>query len=378
MILWPNSAPHNCSPNPFASTRPTTPKHPAMPAEQPITIAVTGLNAIDSPGPGVAVIRALRDGFPNQIRIIGLSYETLEPGIYMTDIVDKVYQIPYPSAGKDALFARIQYIHEREKLNVLIPNFDAELYNFIKLGPSLQAIGIHTFLPSQEQFDARDKVHLAAFGRQHGLAVPGDRVIYQEHELYACAELFGYPLVVKGKFYDAVVAHTMEQAQKGFHKLSAKWGFPIIVQQFIAGTEINIAVLGDGKGQAISIIPMRKLYITDKGKAWAGITLEDPSLLELARQFVAATQWRGGCELEIMRAADGTPYIMEVNPRFPAWIYLTAGAGQNQPAALARMALGETIAPYTDYEVGKIFIRYAWDLITDVQAFQTISGLGER
>ena len=44
---------------------------------QPIVIAVTGLNAIDSPGPGVAVIRAIRDGLNRPVRIIGLAYENL-------------------------------------------------------------------------------------------------------------------------------------------------------------------------------------------------------------------------------------------------------------------------------------------------------------
>ena len=152
---------------------------------------------------------------------------------------------------------------------------------------------------------------------------------------------------------------------------------PIIIQDFIKGTEINIAALGDGEGNAISIIPMRKLYITDKGKAWAGITLEDDKLIELARKFVEKTTWRGGCELEVMLTDDGKPYIMEVNPRFPAWIYLTAAAGQNQPASLVKMAMGEKVEPFTEYEVGKIFIRYAWDLITDIKEFQTISGNGE-
>ncbi|WP_204316448.1 hypothetical protein, partial [Stenotrophomonas maltophilia] len=90
------------------------------------------------------------------------------------------------------------------------------------------------------------------------------------------------------------------------------------------GTEVNIAVLGDGKGNTISSVPMKKLYITDKGKAWAGITLEDNTLQELAKKFVKATNWKGGCELEIMRTQEGVPYIMEINPRFPAWIYLTA------------------------------------------------------
>ena len=346
-------------------------------SQQPIVVAVTGLNAIDSPGPGVAVIRALRLAFKENIRIIGLAYETLEPGIYMHELVDKTYQIPYPSAGFDALTNRLAFIHQKEKLSVVIPNFDAELYNFIKLGPTLRSMGIETFLPTMEQFEARDKINLYQYGQKHDLWVPKDKIIYHANELYACAEELGYPLVVKGKFYDAVIAHTLEQAQKAFYKLSAKWGFPIIVQQFITGTEINVAVLGDGKGQAISIIPMRKLYITDKGKAWAGITLEDESLIQLAKTFVENTHWKGGCELEIMRTAEGKPYIMEVNPRFPAWIYLTAAAGQNQPASLVKMALGENVEPFTTYEVGKMFIRYAWDLITDVNEFQQISGLGE-
>jgi carbamoyl-phosphate synthase large subunit len=121
---------------------------------------------------------------------------------------------------------------------------------------------------------------------------------------------------------------------------------------------------------------MRKMYITDKGKAWAGITLEDDALIDLAKKFVAATKWRGGFEVEIMKTANDELYIMEINPRFPAWIYLSAGAGQNQPAALVKMALGEKVEPFTTYDVGKLFIRYSWDLIVDVSRFQQFSAFG--
>lgn len=344
---------------------------------KPIVIAVTGLNAIDSPGPGVAVIRAIRDGvFNRPVRIIGLAYENLEPGIYMDDICDKTYQISYPAAGAEVLYNAIKYIHDKENIDVIIPNFDAELYNFITIAPRLKAIGIHSFLPSFEMFDARDKLNLFAFGQKHNLLVPKDTVIYSTNDLPAIGESFGYPLVVKGKYYDAVVAYTLEQAQKAFYKISAKWGFPIIVQQFISGTEVNIAALGDGEGNATSIIPMRKMYITEKGKAWAGITLEDDALIDLAKKFVEATKWRGGFEIEIMKTANDELYIMEINPRFPAWIYLSAGAGQNQPAALVKMAMGEKVEPFTTYDVGKLFIRYSWDLILDVAKFQQFTAFG--
>lgn len=346
-------------------------------AKKKLCIAVTGLNAIDSPGPGIAVIRGIRECRDWDVRIIGLSYESLEPGIYMHDVVDKTYQIPYPSAGSEALFNRLIQINEQEHIQVVIPNFDAELQNFIKISSDLKKAGIGTFLPSLAQLEARDKVNLYNFGKQHKLHVPEDKIIYKAEDLKNVLDKFGSPIVVKGKYYEAVVAYTLEQAQKAFHKLQAKWGLPIIVQQFINGTEINIAALGDGKGNTISAIPMRKLYITDKGKAWAGITLEDKSLIDLAKHFISATKWSGGFELEIMRTADNKPYIMEINPRFPAWIYLTTGAGQNQPEALVKMALGDEVTPYTDYEVGKIFIRYSWDLITNIEEFQKISAFGE-
>jgi carbamoyl-phosphate synthase large subunit len=346
-------------------------------AKKIIVIAVTALNAVDSPGPGVAVIRAIRECEDFEVRIIGLAYESLEPGIYMHDIVDKTYQIPYPSAGTDALFARIIHINNIEHIDVLIPNFDAELFNFIRISEELGKLGIQTFLPTQEEFEARDKINLFRFGQKHDLLTPSDRIIFQISEISKAAEEFGFPLVVKGKFYDAVICYTNEQAEKAFHKLHAKWGLPVIIQEFISGTEVNIAALGDGKGNTVSVIPMRKLYITDKGKAWAGITIDDQLLIDQANKFIRATKWRGGCELEIMLTSDRRPYIMEVNPRFPAWIYLTAAAGQNQPASLVKLALGQKVAAFKKFKVGKVFIRYSWDLIIDISEFHKLSGSGE-
>lgn len=342
-----------------------------------IVVAVTGLNAVDSPGPGVAVIRALRESSDFNLRVIGLAYEALEPGIYMPGIADKTYQIPYPSAGTDSLLSRLTYISNIEKIDVLIPNFDAELFNFIRISNDLEKAGIKTFLPSPESFEARDKINLNRFGKKHDLPVPEDEIVTNVTELRKAAEKSGFPLVVKGKFYDAFICNSIDQAEKAFFKLQAKWGVPVIIQEFLSGTEMNVAVLGDGKGNAISIVPMRKLYITDKGKAWAGVTIYDENLINLAKRFLKATSWRGGCEIEIMMADGNKPYIMEVNPRFPAWIYLTAAAGQNQPEALLKLAMGKEVQPFDSYETGKMFIRYSWDMITDIAQFHKISGSGE-
>ena len=342
-----------------------------------LNIAVTGLNAIDSPGPGLSVIRALREAESFDVNIIGLSYESLEPGIFMHDLVDRTYSIPYPTAGIDTLLARMKYIHDKESLNVIIPNFDSELYPFIKLETKLKAMGIHMFLPTLHQFEERQKVNLNEFGKKYNINVPRSKVIYDLNTVYSLQSEFSFPMIVKGKFYDASIANSIEQVKSYFNKISAKWGLPIIIQEFIHGTEFNVTGLGDGKGNTIAAVPMRKQYITEKGKAWGGISISDEKLLEITRKFLRTTKWRGGFELELMKNKDSEFYLLEINPRLPAWIYLAVGVGQNIPEALVKLAMGEKVKPFTTYTVGKMFVRYSWDMIVDREEFEQISIYGE-
>lgn len=343
-----------------------------------ITVAVTGLNNIDSPGPGIPVIRALKESEAFEVRTIGLSYETLEPGIYMRELVDKVYQLPLPTAGSAMLKERLEYIVSKEKIDVLIPNFDAELHNFIKIQDQLKSeLDIATFLPSQALFDERQKSELNKFGEKYNVKVPESHMINQVSEIKKLEEDLDYPMVIKGRYYDAYIASSFEQASSFFYKIVAKWGYPVIVQEFVTGTEVNVTAIGDGKGNCIGAVPMRKLYITDKGKAWSGISLEDDELMNISQRLIENSKWKGGCELEFIKTKKNEYYLLEMNPRFPAWVYLANGCGQNHPEALVKMALGETVEPFTEYQSGKMFIRYSYDQIVDISEFQKISTMGE-
>jgi len=344
---------------------------------QKVTVAVTGLNNIDSPGPGIPVIRGIKESKDLNVRIIGLAYEHLEPGIYMRDLVDKTYMIPYPTEGKDALFSRLLEIHNKEKLDVIIPNFDAELFSFIKLEKKLKEVGISTYLPTLKQFDERNKSNLSAYGNKYGVNVPRGTEVFSIADLDNTLKSMNYPVMIKGKYYDAYPAYSLEQAVNYFTKTSAKWGFPVIVQEFIKGTEVNVIALGDGKGNLIAAVPMRKQYITDKGKAWGGITIDDKTMLDLAKKIISQTKWKGGMELELIRTADNKLYLLEINPRIPAWVYLAVGAGQNIPEALLKLTLGMEVKPFKSYDVGKMFVRYSYDMIVDLELFSRLTTSGE-
>ncbi len=344
-----------------------------MPERLKITIAVTGINNTDNPGPGIPVIRGIRDSELIDARIIGLAYENLEPGIYLRDLVDTAYMIPYPSVGKEAYMQRILEIHQQDPINIIIPNLDAELYTFIKLKHILDANNILTFLPTEKQLEERNKGNLEHYGKKYNIVVPKGLLLTSYHDIKRVKEEFEFPVLVKGKFYDAYVAYNNEQVINAYNRLSAKWGVPVIIQEFVTGTEVNVVALGDGSGNTVAAVPMRKQYITDKGKAWGGVTLNDTELLTITRNLIKDTLWRGGMELEMIRTADNKYYLIEINPRIPAWVYLAVGAGQNIPEALVRLTMREKVAPMTHYEVGKIFIRYSWDFIGDMSDLEKIS-----
>ena len=328
-------------------------------------VAVTGMIASDSPAPGVAVIRSLRAHPEFNGRIIGLAYDAMEAGNFLMDVADDAFLIPYPSQGGEDFLERLLYIQDRCGLDVLIPNLDSELTLVIQMADRLKEHNIATFIPTLEQFKLRAKDHLSEMASSHGLPTPRTKVISDLADLDAAGQDLEYPFLVKGIFYEAYIAHDGSEARTHFDKLRQKWGLPIIAQEFLPGDEYNVAAIGDGKGGLIGAVPMRKLQLTDKGKAWSGVTVEDKALMGLTRKTIHALGWKGPIELEVIKS-EGRYYILEINPRFPAWIYLAQGAGQNLPYACLELAQGRKVRPLPPCRPGTVFIRAAMDYIMHV------------
>ena len=345
----------------------------------PVTVAVTGMNARpDNPGPGLAVARCLAEDSNFRGRIVGLSYDVLDPGLYLQDMCDSAYLLPYPSSGEQQLLERLREIQQQEQIDVLIPCLDAELPAFSRLAPQLEAMGIRMLLPSTEQLAARNKDRLAELCHSVGLNSPATCHVTSAEFFHRAPSLgWHYPMVIKGLFYDAAVVRNAEEAAAQFHKIAAQWGLPVLAQQFIEGEEVNLTALGDGAGNMLGAVPMRKRATTDKGKAWAGVTIDDPQLLELSRRLIAGLRWPGPLEIEVLRDRAGEYHLLEINPRFPAWIYLSHGAGCNLPSALVRLACGEQpLLPVCP--PGVTFIRYAQEQVIPLDDYQQMTMVGGR
>ncbi len=346
--------------------------------EDVLCVAVSGLHLGENSQPGPGVIRSLRDALGNRIRVIGLAYDVLDSSLYAPGLLDEAFMLPYPSANPDAYLRRVLEIHQEVGLDVLIPCLDAELPVLEHLSSSLIEQGIRCVLPGREALARRAKEHLPELCRLLGVSTPATRVVGDAMALHRAAEELGYPLVVKGPLCDAEIVHGADQALNAFRRLAEQWGMPILAQRFVSGDEYNVAVLGDGRGGTHGAVAMRKTIITRQGKAWGAVTVRDEVVLETAARVVRGLRWRGGCEVELLRDQRGHLEVVEVNPRFPAWIYLTTAAGANLPLGLLQLALGRKVSPFDAYRAGTFYVRHATEAIGSMSEIEGMAYGGRR
>ena len=339
-----------------------------------LAVAITGMNAVpDNPGAGLAVARCLREAHGRGIRIVGLGYDALDPGLHRREYCDSVHLLSYPGSGAQALMTRLAEIHEAEPIDVLLPCLDSELPLLVGLVPDLAERGVRTYLPSAEQLAMRAKDRLAELAREAGVAMPETLAITQADFFRAAErEEWRYPLVVKGVFHDARIARNRDEAEQAFRAIAAEWGLPVLVQRRIVGEECNLAGIGDGRGALLGEVMMKKRAVTGRGKAWAGISIHDEALSDISRRLVAALKWRGPIEIEMIRDSQGEYQLIEINPRFPAWIYLSQGVGRNLPDLLLALALDRPPPPLAPPAPGLLFIRYAEETLVPLAAFERL------
>lgn len=338
-----------------------------------LTVGITGISAIpENPAPGVSVITCLRKAFGDNIHIVGLGYDAFDSGFYISNCCDSGYLIPVPSMGVEKLFFRLNEIQQIEPMNFIIPCLDAELSLFSRLSERLLKIGIKTFLPTEDQLERVSKSRLSELAGIVDFDYPEVKPLFTSHFFESCMmEGWTYPIVVKGIFYDARIVHTPREGINAFDEIAKDWGLPILAQRFIKGEEYNLSGIGDGKGHLPFAMMMKKIAVTQKHKAYVGVTMHDEVLYQAAQKIIKELHWKGPFELEVMRDPSGTYHLIEMNPRFPAWISLSAGAGENLPEKLINLLKEETIPP-SSTKIGTYFLRYARDEIVTLKQIEAM------
>jgi len=344
----------------------------------PVTVAVTGLHRGDNPQPGASVVRSMRRRYPG-IRVVALSYDPLESGLYshQIDHVDSVYLLPFPMKGPEVLLERMRYIHAKENFQFLVPCLDSELDNFLTIYPDLQKLGVKAMLPSKTALDLRAKENLGAFCTRRAIPGPKTFAANDVATLSRYAAEIGYPLYVKGRYYEAYLVYSQVELEQHFDAIARVWGVPILVQEALFGDEYDVVGLANGNNDVIGSCAIRKLLRTSNGKGFGGIVVNDRRLDLSVRQIIKAMRWQGPFEIEFLKMPRRPHLLFEVNPRFPAWIDFPAQIGCNLPAHMLGLLRGEAPCKLERCDAGQMFIRHSLDLVADISELAKLSSDGE-
>jgi len=329
-----------------------------------MNIAISGLNSSDNPAPGVGVAKSLKEH-----NLIGLSYNPNEPGIYQ-GIFNKIYLMPYPTLGFKEFKKRVMEIKRDSDIDIIIPNLDAELPLYIKYQEEIKSLGIKSYLPTLASFEARDKSNLAELSKELGAKYPLTMEICSLEELIEVIQRLNFPLIIKGNYYRAYLVRSLEEAIEHYYNILNEWGLPILVQKVVRGSEINYMGVGDGE-ELVGGVGMKKLTTTALGKVWSGVSIKNSRLLGIAKEFVKRLKWRGAFEIEAI--SDGKDiYLIEINPRFPAWIYFGTMLNINLPKMMIDLIEGKEVKKQFEYETQKLYIRFVDETLSEFEKFKKL------
>jgi len=340
----------------------------------PLRIAVSGLHRGENPQPGSGIIRSIRRRMPEAF-IVGLVYDAMESGIYADGGPDAVYTMPYPTNGAEAFFQRLDAVLEISPVDFYIPTLDSEIELLVHLEDEIAERGLLTYLPDKEMLARRAKNRLPELAEKCGVHVPQTKPVYDAAGAARTALELGYPLMVKGQYYDAKQVHTEAELVTAVSKLLAEWGAPAMLQRCVRGPEFNALGLGDGEGGIIGLCCIRKTIVSDKGKGLGGITIADKKLEQMCARIIRELKWRGPFEIECMLdEARGEYALIEINPRFPAWVDFPSMFDMNFPATLVEMmTTGRRPAPLPPCSAGHFYLRHQVEVLGHIKQLAVLS-----
>ena len=303
-------------------------------------IYISGLYCGTNPQPGVGIARSVRQAYP-EATLVGVEYSTRSSGIHWHDFDELWLQRPWEELSLEEHGRLIGELLDSGAL--WISGSDLESMWLASVFPDGHA---NLLAPPAEALQKVSKPHVAA---SKGLPMRIPTFITTEHsdwELHAFCRQYGWRVWLKGPYYDAVKTSSWPVFEAARAALSSVWSTErLFLQAHVTGYEESIS-LAAYKGELLGAVSMRKREVTEENKTWAGDVSDVPEeIMTPLRKIIRELGWTGGAELEMVRDAEGQLWLLEWNPRFPAWIHGATITGHNIPGLLVEGATRVPMKP---------------------------------
>ena len=298
-------------------------------------IYVSGLYCGANPQPGVGIVRSLRQGFPFAT-LVGVEYTARVSGIHWNELDDLWIQRPWDELNLDVYGEKVRALLDEGAL--WISGSDLEAMWLASLFPDGHP---NLLAPSAEALKRIAKPGVEAAKGLPLTVPPYVSTDLPDWELHAFCRAHDWRVWLKGPYYDAVRTPTWDSFVAARSALTKVWSTDrLFLQAHVGGYEESV-MLAAYRGELLGCVSMRKRDITPEGKTWAGdVSAVDPDFEVRLREMVRDLNWTGGGEVEMIRDAAGQLWLLEMNPRFPAWVHGATIAGHNLPALLVEAAAG--------------------------------------
>jgi len=318
-------------------------------------IYISGLYSGTNPQPGIGVARSLRLAYP-RATLVGVEYSNRCSGIHWPDYDEIWLQRPWEELNLPEYGALVERILDSGAL--WISGVDLEIMWLASVFPD----GHRNLLTPST--GALQKVGKPGVEAHKGLPVRIPDFISTEHpdwELHAFCRQHDWKVWLKGPYYEAIRTASWDVFEVVRAALSAAWSTErLFLQAHVTGYEESVCFCAY-KGELLGCVHMRKRELTEEGKTWAGDVTDVPEEFVVPlRKMVRDLNWTGGAELEMVRETGGQFWLLECNPRFPAWIHGATIAGHNLPAIMVEGATG--IPARTAAATGNEFTRVVVEL----------------
>ncbi len=335
-----------------------------------INVLITAAGNVFMPG----TTACLKNNGERKIRLVGADMSDDESILQMCDVAYPVLR------GNDPAYTEVLLeICKKEKIDVLLPIMSVELNALSENRDRFEAVGTKVSASDPEALRvANNKRMLLDFMKEHGLPCAEYFAVHSIDEIKEAAANLGYPekrVCIKAtdgsgsrgfRILDESVsrfdAFLNEKPSSGTVRMQELISVleeadeipELIVMEYLPGAEYSVDLLADRGNCLVSCC--RKSLRMENSIMLDGIVADNRDVLGLCEKTTRLLGLDGNIGFDVKERADGTPVIMECNPRITAGIPFFALAGVNLPYLCVKKLLGEDL-PEVRPAIGKIIKR---------------------
>ncbi|MBN2255243.1 MAG: ATP-grasp domain-containing protein [Deltaproteobacteria bacterium] len=281
---------------------------------------------------------------------------------------------PSPLSQPEKFIDALEYELSRHPCRMVLPMED-ETTGLVSQHRS--RLSKYAYIPvvSHEKYRlASRKDAVLKIAREIGIPVPETWFIDDPSRIDRIKDSLPYPVVIKPRVGSGAVgivySNNADELTAHYLNVCRRFPNPLIQERLPQeGPGYGVSLLFDEKGTVKASFVHKRLreYPVTGGASTFRESTRHDEIRDMAVALMKKLEWFGVAMVEFkIDHRDGTPRLMEINPRFWGSLHLSIIAGVNFPCLLYRLSKGETFDPVERYTLG---VRCRWMLPGDILHF---------